>query len=548
MSSHKICLINPPTTDPSQGNIYFPMALITLGGVLKREGWGAELWDFDLYFKRVGNATERQFLKLLRAGVKSLKRPIFGISSICSNFPMALYIAKQIKEFRPESLVIFGGPQPSSVPEQTLERFSFVDLVVAGEGERTLERLIQIDFDPSQFEGIPGVLFRKNEKIVTNPKRELVENMDDLPLPDYSLVNLADYICAQHGVFAPGIEVGRGCPFHCTFCSTALMWEKEFRVKSPRRILDEMDALNREFGFTQFEFIHDNFTTSRKFVLDFCDYFQKHRHPDYLWTASSRTDCIDVARLEKLHQAGCRGLFFGIETGSERMQKIIKKDLDFAKFEDILLAIHRLGMKSTTAFIIGFPEESETDMNDTVLRALHYKCYGMNRVFVSKLAALTGTGIYRQTAGKLTEISYTTTINPLNYGLPYVDELIAQHPDLFSSFYYVPHPIFCPEYIVKFEEFTNLAVNGHPHLVLKIMHNLNWTPSRLFREWDDWAQQSGIVYWDYRHYCDARFRLNFESFLEEKLFSQITADERLRPYESILPVQALARVKQAVLV
>jgi hypothetical protein len=216
------------------------------------------------------------------------------------------------------------------------------------------------------------------------------------------------------------------------------------------------------------------------------------------------------------------------------MQKIIKKDLDFDKFEDILLAIRRLGMKSTTAFIIGFPEEMEADMDATVLRALHYKCYGMNRVFVSKLAALTGTSIYRQTAGQLTEISYTTTINPLNYGLPYVDELLIQHPDLFSSFYYVPHPIFCPEYIVKFEEFTNLAVNGHPNLVLKIMHALDWTPSRLFRVWDEWSMESGIVYWDYRHYCDSRFKLDFESFLEEKLFSQIKSRDRFQGYEIVL--------------
>ncbi|MCC6273021.1 MAG: radical SAM protein [Deltaproteobacteria bacterium] len=537
MKASKVCLINPPTTDPSERSVYFPMALLTLGGVLKAKGVAAELWDFDLYFKKAGNISEKDFRKLLKSGVKGAGTAVFGISSICSNFPMALYIAKLIKEFEPGSLIIFGGPQPSSIPGEILERFPFVDCVVAGEGERTLAEMVECGFRLDAFREVPGLWYRDDGRIQSNAKRALVENMDDLPFPDYALVNIWDYAEFQGGGYSPCIEVGRGCPFHCTFCSTSLMWEKDFRVKSPARIFQEMKRLNETFGFASFDFIHDNFTTSRKFVTDFCEYLENHSEPQYTWTASSRTDCIDVKRLQRMYRVGLRGLFFGIETGSARMQAVIKKNLNFENFEPILQEGNRIGMSSTTAFIMGFPEEGEEDLDQTFLRALHYKRVGTNRVFFSKLAALTGTGLYREFVGRMKEVSHTSTINPQNYGIPYICGLIERYPDLFSSFFHVPHPKFSSDYLVKFVEFSNLAVNGSPRLVAQVLDILRLSPTRLFHEWNGWSESRGKSYWNYRVYSVEDFRADFQSFLDERYFSRIKHPESVRPFE-ILPSKA----------
>src|SRR5579885_752870 len=296
------------------------MALLTLGGVLKKLGVKADLWDFDLYFKNVGNTSESAFRKLLRIGMDGARTDIYGISSICSNLPMALWIAKEIKAYKPKSTVILGGPQPSSVPDLLLERFDFIDLVVIGEGEKTLEDLVRLDFDPDKYAEIPGIAYRAGGEIKRSAARPLVENMDELPFPDYSLINCEDYEPHQIGAFKAHVEVGRGCPYNCTFCSTAIMWEKNFRVKSPRRIMDEMELLRREYGFTVFNFIHDNFTTSKEFVDRFCDFMMSENAAGLKWSASSRADCLTVERLERMHQAGLASLFFGIETGSPRMQ------------------------------------------------------------------------------------------------------------------------------------------------------------------------------------------------------------------------------------
>ncbi|MCL4732074.1 MAG: B12-binding domain-containing radical SAM protein, partial [Planctomycetes bacterium] len=438
----KMILINPPTTDPAEPSIYFPMALITLGGVLKKLGVEAEVWDFDLYFKKIKNCTEDHLRKLMREGIRGSRSRVFGISSICSNFPMALWMAREIKECRPDSLVILGGPQPSSVPKETLERFEYVDMIVVGEGEKTLEDIVLADFDPDRLLDTPGVALRVGESVRINSKRALVPNMDDFPFPDYSLVNLQDYIDFQTIPFNPSIEVGRGCPFHCTFCSTSLMWERDFRVKSPARILAEMEVLHRQYGFVRFDFTHDNFTTSRKFVNEFCEYMETHMPREFGWAASSRTDCIDIPRLERMHAIGCSGLFFGVESGSERIQETMKKNLKLDKFEPILIRANELGMLCTTAFILGFPEETEADMDATVLRALHYRALGAHRIFFTKLTALTGTGIYRDFVNQLSEFSSPSTVSQQRYGLPFVVDLIREHPDLFSSYYHVPHPRF----------------------------------------------------------------------------------------------------------
>jgi Fe-S oxidoreductase len=516
----KICLINPPTTDLADAQMYFPMALITLGGVIKSLGGHSELWDFDLYFRKIKNSSEKSFRKLIQHGVDGIGTDVFGISSICSNFPMALWIAKEIKFHRPNSMIILGGPQPSSLPTEILKTFDFIDVVAIGEGEKTLEELFLAGFKPEKFAQIPGLAIRENGEIKLTPKRTLIKDMDEFPFPDYSLINFEDYISHQSGAYYPNVEVGRGCPFHCTFCSTALMWEKDYRVKSPQRILAEMEHLYNNHGFQYFDFIHDNFTTSRKFVLDFCDFMDKNNRHQLKWKASSRTDCIDVKRLEIMQRAGLFGLFFGIETGSERMQSVIKKNLDFDHFEPILRRGNQLGMGLTTAFILGFPEEKFEDLNETIIRALHYKSVGTQNVYFSKLTALTGTSIYRDNLNKFSELSQVSNTSPQDYGLPYIYALIRNHPNLFSSFYHVDHPEFTADFLTRLTEFAQLLVSYQPDNALMLQKSLGLNPINLFILWDRWASKYQIPYYNFRIYSPQSFKINFIFFINELILSQ----------------------------
>ncbi len=516
VATSKVCLINPPTTDPQERSLFFPYALLALGGVLHEEGVEAELWDFDLYFKAQGNQTEHSFRCLLEHGVKGAGTPIFGISAICSNLPMALWLAMTIKEIRPEAQIILGGAQPSALPGRILECFPAVDMVVIGEGEETLRELVQCGFDPQRYFSIAGLAYRNERGVQLTPRRELIEDLDQLPYPDYSLINLDHYRVQQQGQLSPQVEVGRGCPFTCTFCSTSLMWSRNYRIKSPERILAEMEWLFKRSGETEFDFTHDNFTTSKSFIEKFADYFIANNHHHFRWGASSRTDCLNEKRLEKMHRAGLGALFFGVESGSPRIQKIIRKNLDLTRFESILKKMRELKIAAVTAFILGFPEETMEDVDQTVRQALHYKELGVEKVYFSKLSALAGTSLYLDHLAELTESNFVSSISPQHYGLSYIKQIIHENPKLFSSYYHIPHPEFDAIALWKLIEFSQLLVDACPERAEEILDRSHETIDSLFRKWDEWAEQNSISYCDFNHYTASYFQEDFERFLQDK--------------------------------
>lgn len=517
-AADKIILINPPTTEPDECGIYFPLCLITLGTVLKEAGHASEIWDFDLHFKRAGNTSEAEFRKMIRAGVLSARTPVFGITAICSNFPIALWIAKVIKDTRKDSIVIFGGAQPSSVPFDTLKKFSFVDAVVVGEGEMTLLDMAKVGYDPARFAEIPGLVFRHGSEIrFTGPRRNLPD-LDLLPPPDYSLVDMSQYMTLEPIVqFRPTLEVGRGCPYSCTYCSTAIMWSNQYRVKSPERILKEMTILCEAHGFREFGFIHDNFTTSKKYIDDYCDYMIAHNKRDFRWHCSSRTDCVTVESMQKMHDAGLNGLFFGIDSASEKIQKIIHKNLDTEEFDPIVKKSCELRMDSTTAFVLGFKEETAEDMDASVLMALRYRVMGTPRVFFGKLCAYTGTAIHKEYLGRFTELSPYPSPCPQNYDIPYVKSLIASDSDFFSSFYHVPHPLFSSDYLCRYTALAYFLVDGAARIAVALHEEHGISITELYKMWDEWASRREIpyFYFDYKIYAVEQFQCDFRVFLNE---------------------------------
>jgi len=513
MKTSRLVLINPPTTDPSEKSLYFPMALVTLGGAVRDMGIMVDLWDFDLEFRKIGNSTEEGFVDLLKARVENSGASVFGISSICSNFPMAIWIAEKIKAIDPQAQVILGGPQPSSAPKMILERHSAIDVVVCGEGEHTLREMISAEFNPMNYSAIPGLCYREGGDIRMTAKRELSVDLDEIPYPDYSLINLAEYAFFEPD-FYPHVEAGRGCPFHCTFCSTSMMWERSYRVRSPERILREMNWLQEQFGYSSFKLIHDNFTTSRKFVLDFSEYFARHNQRRLTWSVTSRTDCIDVPRLENMREAGLGGLFFGVESGSERMQAVIKKNLKLEALEPLLKYSAANNIFCTTAFILGFPEETEDDVNASILAGLRYKKFGAEKVYFSKLTALTGTQIYDSNNSKLNLITDNVSTSPNPYGLSAIQSMIQRDPELFSSFFHIPHPIFSEDRLLKLVQFCNYASNEMPHLLSLVLEVFDTDPLGVFDRWDRWSEPRSISYWDLRQYGAGDFRTDFKNFIE----------------------------------
>src|SRR5207253_3056394 len=197
---------------------------------------------------------------------------------------------------------------------------------------------------------INGVTFRRGTEIIRRPNAAVIEDLDSLPPAAFHL-----YPHIKDCSYAP-VEAGRGCPFACSFCSTNDFFRRRFRMKSPHVLVSQMKQIKETYGIESFDLIHDMFTVDRKKVLAFCDAVQQSGEELY-WSCSARTDCVDDELISRMADAGCDGLFFGIDTGSEAMQDAIQKRLDVNEAALMVKSANQHSVKTTVSLITGFPEE-----------------------------------------------------------------------------------------------------------------------------------------------------------------------------------------------
>lgn len=488
----KVCLINPPTSR-TQDEIFFPMGLITVGTVLKQHGFETEIRDYDLALRlqpelRPDYATFEAFV---REEIKDNRAEVFGISSICSNFPYALEIAEWIREERPDAKIVLGGPQPSSVPVDAMQSCLAIDLIVVGEGEDGFLEVLRSDWSGESLGKILGICYRDGQEVKLTPPRPLIDDLDTLPIPDFSLVSLSAY--QKFSGSLAMIEAGRGCPFRCNFCSTAEMWVRKYRIKSPERIHREMQILHAQTGLKYFSLTHDNFTTSPVYNRKFCNWFLENNPEGFTWNASARTDTITIDDLDLMQRAGCRGVFYGVDSGSKRIQDIIDKHLDLEEFKAILLETVKRGISAITSFIIGFPEETPEDVNATIALGLWSKYVGASEVQFHRLSPLASTKVYARYSK---ELSFSPVVSDISFVIFSDQRLmtrISRSPRLFSSYFEIPIPEIPDVDIFCFSNFYHALVNDIGASLHGYLQKTRKTPLEFYGEWMSLNQEADYI-------------------------------------------------------
>lgn len=317
------------------------------------------------------------FKKDYRAFVEEMTDEILRREPKCVSFyplwiqyHIMLRLAIEIKNRRPEIITVFGGPQASFVAEPTLNGFAAVDYVCTGEGENTVVPFFRsiLQENCAGIEAIPGLCRRVDGKAVLNT--------DPIPLIDINTIPEWDerlYLPKYDGedeqrhprdYFMP-IDVGRGCPFNCLFCCTSNIYHKTYRLKTPERIVNDILHFHNKFGYESFLFSHDAFTANKKLVEGVCDRIIE-QGLDIDWCAATRVDCLTEELVLKMKQAGCRIIQMGIESGSPRMQKYIRKNLDLDRTREMVGFLLKNNFSVTLYFMYGFPEETEEDLNQTL--------------------------------------------------------------------------------------------------------------------------------------------------------------------------------------
>ncbi len=288
---------------------------------------------------------------------------IIGIYSMFSMKQAAKYMAKHLKNSC--EVLVAGGPLPTISPEEFLEDF---DIVVIGEGEQTLLELVQATENRRPLSTVKGIAYKTNEegKVAYTVPRGLIEDLNTLPFPARDLFDNQAYknhYKERFGYTTTSIITSRGCPFNCDFCSRAVFGNKH-RSRSAANVAEEMEDV-QTLGYDRIWFADDCFTLNRKRLHSVCDEVI-HRGLKIQWECLSRVDTIDFETAQRMRQAGCIRVFFGIESGNDVVLALMRKQATTDVARKAVLTTKSAGIQVGAFFIIGYPGETDKTVLDTL--------------------------------------------------------------------------------------------------------------------------------------------------------------------------------------
>jgi len=364
----RVLLINPNVAleSPWSGKEAVPpIGLMYLGAVLERDNY--EVGIIDANWRKLSQ------IDLSRELVKH--RPdIVGITTDSCNFNDSLKVARVAKNVT-HAIVIMGGPHATVLPNEVI-RYPEVDIVVFGEGEQTLLDVLQRIEEGNSLQGCEGTLFKQDNEVIHNPPRARITNLDELPFPARHLVAFEEYPhkYSFSRIRAPvsTVSTSRGCPFDCSFCSNKVIWGK-YVARSPKNVVDEIEYLVNRYGAKGIYFREDNFTVDNKRLLQICEELLRRR-VEVEWECSSRVDLVKRDLLREMYKAGCRGIWYGVESGSEKTLKILNKRITKDQSREAIAITKEAGIKVGGSFMIGVPGETMDDINDTLRFVQELNC------------------------------------------------------------------------------------------------------------------------------------------------------------------------------
>lgn len=359
----RIALINTPYLDiygPDKHAVVnnFPLGITYLAAYIREHGHEPFLFDPEAN-GWPGNE--------LAARIRAINPDMIGLSCVTATFLTAKKMARKLKgDFHVPILI--GGPHASAIPELVIEHDLEFDIVVFGEGEVTLTEIANRFEKKESLEGCLGCHARENNKIIKNNPRPYIQDVDSIPFPARDLLDIGLYRPNNQtsiGKKSLPIFSGRGCPFHCVFCSTNTIMGYKFRSHSAEYVVNEMQHLIEKYGVDHIAFKDDTFTVNRKRVFEICDLIKK-RGMDISWTAHATVSTMDEDMIKVMRGAGCFCILFGIESGDPRVSTSMGKGITLEQARKAINLTHKYGIKTLTSYIFGLPGETLQSAENTI--------------------------------------------------------------------------------------------------------------------------------------------------------------------------------------
>ncbi|MFQ5835152.1 MAG: B12-binding domain-containing radical SAM protein [bacterium] len=299
---------------------------------------------------------------------------LVGITCMFSIFSKGAHdIARIVKRVSKDILVVFGGVHSSSFTDLVLSDEN-VDMVVMGEGEETLLEIVKRLDAKKPLTGIQGTTYKEDGQIVFHSHKPLIQDIDSLPLPAWDLLDMDIYLNDAYrnrfSMTPPRLNVitSRGCPFNCVYCGIHTVWRNKYRPRTPNKVGEELEYLKKNYGIGEVAFMDDNLTFHEERIGEICDEIIR-RKLNIRWCTPNGVAIWTLKKslLDKMKKSGCYKLTFGIETGSRKTQKFIRKSqIDLEKSKEVIKYCNKIGLWTHSAFIIGFINETKADIEETI--------------------------------------------------------------------------------------------------------------------------------------------------------------------------------------
>ena len=357
----KVLLVQPPFLEEKISSLvkYAPMGLIAIAGYIRQnKNIQVEIYDAN------AENSQRPIQETINYIIKS-NPDILGLTSMTANIETALKICRAVKQANSKIITVIGGIHTTVAPEQVLKNQN-VDFIVVGEGEITFDQFLKKINYPETFNQIDGLGYKENKKIKINKRRELIKDLNQLPIPAYDLLEINHYR-SPYGSRTPFISIlrSRGCPFQCIFCGVQNIFGRSYRVQTPERTIQEIDYLINKFKIKEISFKDSEFTINQENVDRLCDLLIEKKY-DLVWSCNARVDCSSLELYQKMKKAGCHTIAFGAESGDQNILDTIKKGITIEQTRQAVKNVKQAGIKASVSFILGNPGDNKETIEKTI--------------------------------------------------------------------------------------------------------------------------------------------------------------------------------------
>lgn len=350
----RITLINVQICEAN--NLVPPLGILAVGSVLEKNGFETQLIDDDI------------FLTDITPRVLEFNPDLIGVSFLTPAYTRAKKVVSTLKSLLPNAKLCAGGFHTSIFPEQVTKELS-LDFCVIGEGESTMLEICKHLANEEDTSGVHGICFINSDGIpVVSPPRNLIEQLDTLPLPATHLLDYETYL-RPPGLFRgkamdriAAIATSRGCPFHCTYCGGRKMFNGRVRFRSVSSIRSELEYLIDTHRIRGIWIIDECFTLDRERAREIADIIAEY---GLVWGVQTRVDLLDESIVRHFKKRGCMEINFGVESGVDRVLGFLKKGTTRQAASLAFSWCKDAGVRTTANFMIGTPTETEKDINET---------------------------------------------------------------------------------------------------------------------------------------------------------------------------------------